>query len=127
MVRFRINAPPILTYTYCYENAIFISHGSFVFLKTSFKMAVFLFQFLQFVASHSRRFPKLAPSDISQVPASQFYLGVIHIVRTHGGGRGSRKSVCLRTRGEGVLLGQVRTHAKKLLHFFKSFKQNEAA
>ena len=40
-------------------------------------------------------------------------------VRTHegggGGGRGggSRKSVCLRTRGRGVLLGQVRTHAKK--------------
>ena len=40
-----------------------------------------------------------------------------------GGGRGSRKSVCLRTRGEGVLLGQVRTHAKKKFALFQVFER----
>ena len=55
--------------------------------------------------------------------------GVIHIVRTHkGGGGGGREKayVCIQG-GRGVLLGQVRTHAKKYLHCFKSLNGFKSA
>ena len=54
-----------------------------------------------------------------------YYIGVIHIVRTHeGGGGGGREKayVCVRG-GRWVLLGQVRTHAKKIFALFQVFER----